>query len=67
MAWGKTQASPALRARVQDMFDEMFALFDEGKVQPVIDCTLPLADFAQGLRRIESGKVIGKVVLVPEH
>jgi len=52
---------------VQDMFVEMFALFDEGKVQPVIDCTLPLADFAQGLRRIESGKVIGKVVLVPEH
>ena len=67
MAWGKTQASPALRARVREMFDEMFALFDEGKVQPVIDCELPLADFAQGLRRIESGKVIGKVVLVPEH
>ncbi len=67
MAWGKTQASPALRARARDMFDEMFVLFEEGKVQPVIDSTLPLADFAQGLRRIQSGKVIGKIVLVPER
>lgn len=67
MAWGKTQASPELRARVRDMFGEMFTLFEQGKVQPVIDCELPLAEFAEGLRRIESGRVIGKVVLVPSQ
>jgi NADPH2:quinone reductase len=67
MAWGKTQASPALRAWVRDMFQEMFALYEAGKIAPVIDRELPLSAFAEGLRRVESGRAIGKVVLLPDH
>lgn len=67
MAWGKTQAAPELRARVRTMFNEMFELFEAGKIRPVVDCELPLANFADGLRRIESGEAIGKIVLTPEQ
>lgn len=67
MAWGKTQAPPALRARVREMFGEMFALYEAGRLDPAIDRTLPLAAFAEGLRRVESGQAIGKVVLLPER
>jgi NADPH:quinone reductase len=65
MAWGKTQADSATRGRVRRLFADLFDLFDQGKLHPVVDCTLPLADFASGLRRVESRAVIGKVVLRP--
>jgi NADPH:quinone reductase len=65
MAWGKTQADSATRERVRRLFADLFDLFDQGKLHPVVDCTLPLADFASGLRRVESRAVIGKVVLRP--
>ena len=65
MAWGKTQAPPALRARVRTMFDDLFALFDQGRLHPAVDSELPLARFADALRRVQDRKVIGKVVLLP--
>ena len=67
MGWGKTQAPPELRNRIRGMFDEMFTLFEQGGLQPVIDRELPLAGFAEGLRRVESGRVIGKIILVPDR
>ncbi|HEV2545241.1 MAG TPA: zinc-binding dehydrogenase, partial [Methylobacterium sp.] len=30
---------------------------------PVVDTVLPLADFAQGLERLESRKVFGKILV----
>jgi NADPH2:quinone reductase len=65
MAWGKTRADAATRARVRALFVDMFRLFEQGKLRPVIDKALPLASFAEGLRRVESRAVIGKVVLRP--
>jgi NADPH2:quinone reductase len=65
MAWGKTQANAATRVRVRTLFADLFRLFDQGKLHPAVDCALPLASFADGLRRVESRAVIGKVVLRP--
>jgi NADPH:quinone reductase len=65
MAWGKTKADPALRAKVRTLFDELFLLFEQGALQCTIDRALPLAEFAEGLRRVSGRAVIGKVVLNP--
>ena len=65
MAWGKTQADAATRARVRTLFDDLFRLFSQGRLRPVVDEVLPLSQFADALRRIEDRKVIGKVVLLP--
>ena len=65
MAWGKTRASPALRAKVREMFADLFALFEAGRLRPEIDRELPLSGFAEGLRRVQDRGVIGKLVLVP--
>jgi len=38
-------------------------LIEEGKVRPVIDRTSPLADTAEAIRRLEQGRVCGKLVI----
>jgi NADPH:quinone reductase len=65
MAWGKTKANAAARVRVRALFSELFDLFAQEKLRPVVDKVLPLAEFADGLRRVENRAVIGKVVLRP--
>ncbi|MGM4963032.1 NADPH:quinone oxidoreductase family protein [Tardiphaga sp. 1201_B9_N1_1] len=65
MAWGKSQADAATRARVRNLFDDLFKLFEDGHLRPVVDAALPLSQFAEALRRVENRKVIGKVVLRP--
>ncbi|MEQ8348555.1 MAG: NADPH:quinone oxidoreductase family protein [Sneathiellaceae bacterium] len=65
MAWGKTQAPPALRARVRTLFADLFALFDQGRLHPVVDAELPLERAAEALRRVQERNVIGKAVLLP--
>ena len=65
MAWGKTKASPALRAQVRAMFAELFRLAEQGRLRPITDSVLPLEDFAQGLRRLTERSVVGKIVLTP--
>ncbi|KIU45360.1 MULTISPECIES: NADPH:quinone oxidoreductase family protein [Bradyrhizobium] len=66
MAWGKSKADAALRARVGVLFDELFSLFEAGKLRAPVDRSLPLAQFADALRRVEGREVIGKIVLLPE-
>ena len=67
MAWGKTKADAALREQVRVLYGEMFDLYEAGKLRAPVDGSLPLADFATGMRRIESREVIGKIVLIPEQ
>ncbi len=43
----------------------LVALLDATGLRPVVDTVLPLAQAAQGLRRLQSGEAFGKVVLVP--
>jgi NADPH:quinone reductase-like Zn-dependent oxidoreductase len=47
------------------MFADLFALVEQGKLHPITDSTMPLEDFAQGLRRLTERSVVGKVVLLP--
>jgi NADPH2:quinone reductase len=67
MAWGKTKADASLREKVRVLYEEMFNLFEAGKLRAPVDRSLPLSKFADALSAIESRKVIGKIVLIPEQ
>lgn len=67
MAWGKSKADASLRENVRALFDELFGLYETGKLRAPIHRSLPLSDFANALRRVEGREVIGKVVLIPEQ
>ena len=41
----------------------LLALYEQGKIEPVIDCVLPLERAAEGYERIASGQNVGKVVV----
>ena len=43
---------------------EVWPLVEAGRVRPIIDVRLPLAEAAEAHRRLESGDVLGKVVLL---
>lgn len=43
--------------------DEISRLIDAGTLRPRVQAVLPLADAAQALARLESGEVLGKIVL----
>jgi synaptic vesicle membrane protein VAT-1 len=52
--------------RADLLFGEMqalVALYEQGKIAPVIDCVLPLERAAEGYERIASGENIGKIVV----
>lgn len=66
MAWGKSRADAALREKVRILYDELFALYEGGKIRAPVDRALPLARFADALHSVESREVIGKIVLVPD-
>ncbi|MGY3494287.1 NADPH:quinone oxidoreductase family protein [Bradyrhizobium sp. USDA 4502] len=66
MAWGKSKADAALRQRVPTLFNELFDLFEAGKLRAPVDRSLSLARFADALRSVESREVVGKIALVPE-
>ena len=42
----------------------MWPLLEDGRVGPVVHRTFPLAEAADAHRLLESGEVIGKLVLV---
>jgi NADPH:quinone reductase-like Zn-dependent oxidoreductase len=44
---------------------EVLRLVDQGRLRPVVDSVLPLADVAEGHRRLEARAAFGKIVLVP--
>jgi NADPH:quinone reductase len=66
MAWGKSKADAGLREKVRALFEELFGLYEAGKIRAPVDRALPLAKFADALRSVEGREVIGKIVLLPE-
>jgi NADPH:quinone reductase-like Zn-dependent oxidoreductase len=55
-----------LFGRADLLFGEMqalLALYEQGKIAPVIDCVLPFERAAEGYDRIASGQNVGKVVV----
>ena len=65
LGWGKSQANAMVRAKVRDLFKDLFALAQRRALNPVVDSTLQLDEFAAGLKRIARRSVIGKVVIIP--
>jgi putative PIG3 family NAD(P)H quinone oxidoreductase len=59
----RTVAEKGVIAR--DLEREVWPLLDRGEVHPVIDGEFPLDHAADAHRELESGKVIGKLLLVP--
>ena len=43
----------------------LMALIQEGKLEPVIDCVLPLEETREGVRRLREREVIGKIIIEP--
>jgi NADPH:quinone reductase len=43
----------------------VWPLLDRGEVAPIVHAVFPLADAAQAHRELESGRVIGKLILLP--
>jgi len=50
-------------AIVAAVLDQVWPLIGEGRIRPVIETTLPLAEAAQGHRLLESGEHVGKILL----
>ena len=58
----RTCTASATRRRGHDLLT-LTRLIEAGKLTPVLDRTYPLADTAEGLRRVEQGHARGKVVI----
>jgi NADPH2:quinone reductase len=52
-------------ARVGEAFRALFALYDEGKIRPVVYGAYPLADLPEALAALGGRRTWGKVVVVP--
>ncbi|MER7461081.1 NAD(P)H-quinone oxidoreductase [Micromonospora sp. NPDC126480] len=70
-----TVAATALRARptaekaeiVRGVREQVWPLVEAGKIRPVVDRRLPMADAAAAHRLVESSGHVGKVLLLPSH
>ena len=51
---------------LEDTQRTLFDWYDAGTIKPVISHALPMAQLVEGLHLVESRKVIGKVVLLPD-
>jgi NADPH:quinone reductase-like Zn-dependent oxidoreductase len=45
----------------------LFTLLADGQISPVVACTFPLNEAAAAIALLESGTVIGNLVLLPER
>jgi NADPH2:quinone reductase len=61
--WGSFAMREAAKNR--EHASKIFAWIAEGKLHPAIDATLPFAQAAEALQRLERREVKGKLVLVP--
>jgi len=46
------------------LMQELVQWYDQGKIKPVIDCTMPMAELHNAYARMASRQVQGKLVLV---
>ena len=67
-AWFKNATIHTLfMERNCERLDQLASLVSEGRLKPVVETTLPLADAARAHEMVEGGHVGGKVVLVVEN
>jgi putative PIG3 family NAD(P)H quinone oxidoreductase len=68
-----TVAATTLRARplaekatiVRGVRDEVWPLVEAGRIRPIVDRRIPMADAAEALRVLEAGTHVGKLLLTP--
>lgn len=48
---------------VRKAYDQLFALYEEGKLRPHVMAAYPMADYLAALRTVQERKVMGKVVI----
>lgn len=53
------------RQIAQALLEQVWPLLEAGRVRPIVYRTFPLSEAAEAHRLLESGEVIGKLVLVP--
>jgi NADPH:quinone reductase-like Zn-dependent oxidoreductase len=61
--YGTSTSKLGRRAFLED-WATLFQLLEEGRIQPIIDSQFPLLEAAAANRRLESGDVIGNIVLL---
>jgi NADPH:quinone reductase-like Zn-dependent oxidoreductase len=59
-----TTTSKFGRSRYLDDWATLFGLLEEGKIKPVIMAKFPILEAAEANELLESGQVVGNVVLV---
>lgn len=64
MFWKQLQLFGSTMGSRKELSD-VLSLVWQGKLLPVLDQTLPLADIKQAHERIEARRVVGKLVLIP--
>lgn len=62
---GKTRRPQAFHQKLRATLAEVFALLAQGRIQAQVASRVPLEQAAEAMRQAESGKMVGKVVLVP--
>lgn len=50
-----------------ELLEGLSALIEAGKVRPVVEQTYAWSELAEAHRRVETGRVAGKLAVVPEH
>jgi putative PIG3 family NAD(P)H quinone oxidoreductase len=59
--------TPAEKGAIAAALEQhVWPLLESGRVRPMVDATIPLADAARAHRQLEAGAVVGKVVLTVE-
>ena len=61
----RTRSVPEKAEIARELEEKVWPLLASRQVAPVIDRALPMADAAEAHRLLESGQVIGKIVLLP--
>lgn len=64
MGWAKLAPSEKAKRKLAQCFDDLFKLYEAGKIEPQVHDTLPLEQFADALDIVDQRRAVGKVVLL---
>lgn len=64
MGWAKLAPSEKAKRKLAQCFEDLFKLYEAGKIEPQVHGTLPLEQFADALDIVDGRRAVGKVVLL---
>jgi len=62
----KSRTREDKQAMVQRFAQRWLKRFADGTLKPVVDSVFPLSEAAAAHRRMESGEIVGKIILSPQ-